>query len=350
MYAKLTYLFLLSFAACLVTACSSDAPETPEVSEGAELSFAVSDVSRAAEEFPYKSFAVYGDMKFPVDGNTAPTVTFNKTLVEYKDNSWTYVGTQYWFPSHEHSFVAITPVSVLDAAGAAPGYSNSGLTFTYTLPTTGGFLNKDGATDILAATHRRLYNKVYVPDPNNIPDPVILKFQHILSRVNISLTLEDEAVKKTEFVRIHKIEWSGIRTKATFNILPASRQSNTQTDDNVIVVAGHEGDTRYTIDYGDNPIDLYNDKKVSLFDRPIIMLPQKFTGDSGTKIVVSYTVNGDMEAPKQLTILFNGIEWKAGNSYTCNAEFSIDKTEVKLIKVLITDWKSEDLNSEAGSD
>lgn len=355
MHARLTYLSFLSFAACLVSSCASDAPENNvDVSKGAELSFAVSDASRASDTPPFTKFAVYGDMKFPVDGNAAPTVTFNKTLVEYIDGNWTYEGTQYWFPKHEHSFVAVSPVSVLEAPGAALQYSSSGLSFKYALPVSDGNLIKDGITDILAATHRRLYNREYVAydTTKNEKIPVILKFQHIMSKVNVSLALADEVMKAGEFVLVHKIEMSGIRTEAAFSLLPASRQSAaSQTDDIVIDVNGHAGNAGWTVDFGDAPKKLLNGgTSVTLLTDALIMLPQAFGADSDTGIVVTYTLNGDTEAPKTLLLQFKDTSWDPGKSYNYKAVFSVDKATVRLQVPEITPWESKDLDSEAFSE
>lgn len=351
MHARLTYLSFLSFAACLVSSCASDAPENNvDVSKGAELSFAVSSASRDSETPLFNAFAVYGDMKFMAENNSAPTVTFNKTLVEYKGGSWTYDGKQYWFPNHEHTFVAVAPVSVLEAG--APRYSNSGLSFTYTLPTTSGIVNKDGIHDILAATHRRLYDKTYLFDENG-PVPVTLRFQHILSMVNISLALDDRFMKADEFVNINKLEFSGLSTKALFNILPASRQSNSQTDDIVIDVTGHDGDAKLIMDFGDAPKKLSNNGTyVSIIASAdlLMMLPQEFAADSKTKITVTYTVNGDNEAPRKFALLFKDTQLEPGKNHNYRATFMIDKAEVQLQKAGISDWAAEELGSEAVSD
>ncbi|MDE7411666.1 MAG: fimbrillin family protein [Paramuribaculum sp.] len=309
-----------------------------------EVSFATSGLSRASETPPFDRFAVYGDMKFPVDDNTAPLVIFDNKEVEYRNGSWTYTGVQYWYLKHEHSFIAVSPVSVVDPA-VNPQYSNSRLSFTYTIPAIDGIIeNKDDVSDIFVATHRRLYVS------GN--DPVTLKFRHIMSLVNIALALDDDLMKNDEFVLINKLELSGIKTKAEFNILPSAILSNNRTDDNVVEVSEQEGDAKLTINF-DTPLKIINKgKPVSIFanDDALIMLPQVFAADSKAKIVFTYTVNGDTEAPKAISLSFRDMKWELGKSYTYQGSFEIDKAQVQLQKMGIADWTTEQLDSEAVSD
>ena len=248
MYHKLKYIFFLPASiACLFSACDSDMPGAKDA--GTEVTFATSGVSRASATPPFDRFAVYGDMKFPVDDSTAPLIVFDATEVEYKNGNWTYTGVQYWYPKHEHSFVAVSPVSVV-GPDANPQYSDSRLSFKYTIPTIGGVVeNRDDVSDIFVATHRRIY------DSGNVP--VTLKFRHILSLVNVALALNDDLMKKDEYVLINKIELSGIKTKAEFNILPSPIASNNQTDDHVVEATGQEGDAQLTIIF-DNPPKIIN--------------------------------------------------------------------------------------------
>lgn len=332
MDAKLTYLFFLSFAACLVSSCSSDAPENVEGSKGSEITFAVAELSRASVTTSFNKFALYGDMKFPVDATGVPSGVFNKTEVEYKDGSWYYDGIQYWYPRHEHSFIAISPVSALETSGT-PQYLNSQLSFTYIIPTTSGneVANYSDVADIMAATHRRLQDK----DVTNTT--VTFRFSHIMSLINISPALDDNLMAPDEYMKIHRLELSGFKTKAMFNILPASRQSNNQTDDRVIDIAGHDMAGKLTIDFTE-PIKVTNDRKnVSLFDNDdaIIMLPQTFGADSDARIIVYYTIN-DESTEKQLLLSLKGKTWESGKSY--NYRFILNRRGLISETTAITDW------------
>lgn len=357
MYPKLKYLYFLPvFVACLVASCASDAPESKQEEEkierGAELSFTTADLTRAITT-GFGEFAVYGDMKFTGNEGAVPLVVFNKTGVRYLNDSWSYEGTQYWYHHHEHSFVAITPSAVLETGSAQ--YSGSRLSFTYTVPTTGGSIaDRNSITDILAATHRRQYVEVRDESGRLQPEPgVKLKFSHIMSLVNVTLALDDDLMKTNEFVLIHKMELSGIRTRAAFNISPAERASGNQTDDCVVEVTGHDGDATLTIEYAE-PRKLINKGSSASFfaaDDALIMLPQVFAADSRAKITFTYTVNGDAEVPKKVAILLKDVKWECGKSYNIRGSFETDKAEVKLQTMGIDDWQQpEGMNGNAVSD
>lgn len=277
-------------------------------------------------------------MKSSKDGNAAPIVIFDKTEVEYRNDGWYYDNTSYWFPKYEHSFVAICPLSVLET-GNNPRYSNSRLSFTYTIPTSGG---TGDASDIIAATHRRFYD---LPEDSFVivaKNRVTLKFAHILSLINFAPALNDNIMDEDEYIMFHKMELSGVKTKAEFNILPASRQSNDQTDDMVIDVTGHEGgETDFTIGFAE-PIKVVNGREnVSFEDKDaIIMLPQTFAADSDAKITFYYTVN-DGTTIKQIYLpLKNMQKWEPGKRYTY--KFTIDRTGLHSEETTITDWEALD--------
>ncbi|MDE6383564.1 MAG: fimbrillin family protein [Paramuribaculum sp.] len=331
--------------ACMLSACDSDMPDgSTDTGVGTEVSFTTSGLSRASDTPSFDRFAVYGDMRFQGDDDAAPLVIFDKKEVEYQNGRWTYSGVQYWFQKHIHSFVAVSPVSVVDPA-ANPQYSDSRLSFTYTIPTTGGVVEKkDDISDICVATHRRLYVSGNAP--------VTLKFRHIQSLVNVALALDDDLMKKDEYVLINELEVSGIKAKADFSILPSAILTNNQTDDNVVEIAGQEGDAKLTVIF-DEPVKLVNKANpVNLFaaNDALIMLPQVFAVDSKAKIVFTYTVNGDAEAPKKITLSFKDMKWDVGKSYTYQGSFEIDKTQIELQSMGITDWTEEELSSEAVSD
>lgn len=347
MYPKLKYLYFLPvFVACLVASCASDAPESKQEEEkierGAELSFTTADLTRAITT-GFGEFAVYGDRKFQGDDETAPFTLFDKTIVKYQNKSWSYEGTQYWYPRNEHSFVAITPVSVLETGN--PKYSGSRLTFTYTIPTTGGNIaSKNDVTDILVATHRRLCEAYIQEEPidvnfpeDNKPGPVVLKFNHILSLINIVSALDDDTMDKEEYIEFHKLELSGVNTKATFNILPAEIENNNQTDNGVIEVTGQEGKAKLTIEFSKPKRVTNNRETVSLIDNneALIMLPQTFAADSEAKIILSYTTNND-GLMKQITLPLKNQKMESGKSYTYR--FTIEKRGLHFGTTTITDW------------
>lgn len=336
MYAKLTYTFFLSCAACLVSACSSDAPENPEVSKGAELSFAVADLSRASVTSKFNDFAVYGEMKKNAGDQANPIVIFNGTEVRYNGEGWRYEGTQYWYPDYEYSFVGVNPLSMVGAANT-PRYADSKLSFTYTIPTSAGKLQKNSdVTDIIVATHRRLYETDEFV--HGTITSALLRFRHILSLINIAPKLDDRDMNDGDRMYFHNMELSGFRTKATFNIQPAPRQSNPMTDDGVIEIGDYAGEASFTIQFP-QPKELKNHgTNVKLFDDDdaLIMLPQIFGTDSEAKIVLTYTINNDSQK-KQLIIPLNNMRWESGASYTY--KITVDRMGLKLSTTTITDWE-----------
>lgn len=337
MNSKLTY-FFLSLAAILLSSCTSDAPDDRDFGNGAEMSFDVSGTTRATVTSSFNKFVVYGDMKFWVEnGNNIvnPIELFHKTEVEYKDNSWSYSGTKYWMPRHEHSFIAVAPISVVEA-GTTPEYLNSKLSFTYTIPTTGGKMSdRSDVADIIIATHRRLY------DEKDTNTTTTFKFGHVMSLINIAPEFNDSEMKDDDFMKIHKLEISGFITKGVFNVQPASRESNSQTDDSIIEVTGHEGEGVYTIEFNEPKIITNHGGKVLFFDPEdaIILLPQTFPADSQAKIVLTYTINNGTQE-SQIIVPLKRLRLDAGKSYTYRLLF--DKYGLKMEAMSISDWEVEE--------
>lgn len=316
-------------AGWLLPSCTSDVLDGENITRGSEVQFAVSELSRATITTSIDEFAVYGDKKSLVDNNTAPMVLFDKTKVERKNNSWRYDGIQYWYPKHEHSFVAIHPLSVLES-GNNPQYVASKLSFTYAIPNK--VSDRNAIPDILAATHCRVYE---LDDPNNT---TTFQFSHIMSLINLAPMLSDDSMGEDSYMEFHQVVLSGLKAQATFNITPAPRQTNLQTGDRVVEVTGQNGESELTINI-DTPKRIYNNKKdVTLFDDDdaIIMLPQTFDAASKAQILLTYSINGNAEK-KQVTIpLAESGSWESGKSYSYR--FTISRTGVKVEATTITNW------------
>lgn len=328
--AKLIYFLFL--AVCLLSSCTSDSP-TPDYGKSKEVSFDVSDKTRATATTNLTEFAVFGDMKFPVNAATAPSVVFNNTKVEYLDGKWSYDDVQYWFPQHEHSFIAVSPLSVFSSDNT-PQYLNSKLSFRYTIPTSAddNSVNLRDLKDIVVATHRRLYNP---DDPNST---IIFRFGHIMSLINLSAALDDNIMGRNEYIKIQKLEFSGVKIKARFDILPASRLSGNQTDDMVLdMTEQEEGNFSIVLT---TPVKVGNDaQNVSLFadNDAIIMLPQVFATDSESEIIVHYTANEDTSM-QQVSLPLQNLKWNSAKSYLYR--FTIEKNGVRFDNCEITPWNS----------
>lgn len=329
---KLTYTALLIFAFCLISSCSSDSPEQNESGKGAEVKFDVSDLTRANNATAFNKFVVYGDMKYPVESGTVPTVLFNKTEVEYVNGGWRYDGVQYWFHSHEHSFVAVTPLSIVAEANS-PRYSNSHLSFNYAIPTAAGnvLASRGDVTDIIAAAHRRLYSD---RDTNGT---TTFRFMHIMSLINIAPALDDNLMSENDYITIHQMALSGFSTSASFNVVPAERLSGSQTDDIVIDVSSHSGKASLTVDFDPGKRIKNNKTHVSLFEGgdAIIMIPQAFNAASDATLKFTYTASDDPTI-KELSIPLGGQRWDFGKSYVYR--FTINRKGAFFQNTEISDW------------
>lgn len=328
---KLIYLYFLFPAMSLLSSCTSDTPN-PDFGKGKEVTFDVSDVTRATTTNNLTEFAVFGDMKLPANTETLPSIVFNNTKVQYMNGEWSYGDVQYWFPQFEHSFVAVSPISVLSSDNTQ--YLNSKLSFRYTIPISAvnNSVNLSDLKDIVVATHRRLYN------PEDANSTIFLRFSHILSMINLSAALDDNSMGLNEYIKIQKLEFSGVMIKAQYDILPASRLSSSQTDDMVVDMAEQEnGNFSLVLT---TPVKIVNDtKNVNLFadNDAIIMHPQVFATDSDSEIIVYYTVNEDTSI-QQVSLSLKNLKWDSSKSYIL--KFTIEKNGVRLDKCEITPWNS----------
>lgn len=341
MYPELKYLYSIPvFIAFMLSSCDTDMPASEEMKTGTELSFATYVPSRA-ETPAFDKFAVYGDAKSMEQNGDNPLVIFNNTQVEYKEGSWRYNIIQYWCDDHEHSFVALSPVS-LTGDGSASSYLNSRLSFTYTLPyrdteTDDKLSEYTKNTDILAATHRRRYT-------SGNTDAVHLRFNHLMSKINITPKLDDDNMLDGSFLMFHKLELSGFKTTSTFSILPAAIQSGNQTDDNVVNITGQNGDGKLTITFND-PKKIFNHQteNVTIFDNEnaILMLPQTFTADSQAKIILTYSINNGGQ--NRLVLPLKDIVWESGKSYTYT--FTLSNLGLDIAPPSITGWEEANVGN-----
>lgn len=334
-YPKLKYLYYLfiPLICSAAVSCDADTPRSDNPAGGSEVKFDVDRLTRASDSPVIEKFAVYGDKKHPADNINPPAVVFSKTEVVYNSGSWSYEGVQHWYPKHEHSFVAIAPVSALETSDA-PRYSNSQLSFTYNIPVTEAHQvsKPDDVYDILVATHRRLFE-------DGDAATTIFRFGHLMSQINLASLLDDNVMSDDEYINITKLELSGFKTGATFDIKPAPRQSAHQTDDSEIGVSGHSGEGLLTVEFAE-PLKVVNhgEQPVSLFNasNAIIMLPQTFDAESDAKILIYYTVNED-PAEKQGILRLLDQKWESGKRYSYR--FTIDRRGLIPGTTEISKWE-----------
>lgn len=332
MYPKLIY--LLTCIALLATSCNSDTSDDVSLPKGPELSFNIYPLSRGSVATSISQFLVYGDMKPMTDANSTPTVLFNKTLVEYIGDRWCYDGTQYWFPGQEHSFVALCPVGIFGTANE-PQYQNSKLSFEYSISAPGGILSSTGdLADILVATHRRVY--LESGSGSAVDNQITFRFAHLLSLVNFAPAFYDELANTDSYIQIHQLELSGVKASAQFNILPASRNHNSQTDDMVVDI-NSTGETNLALELS-SPVKIDNTAtNVSLFadNDAIIMLPQDLADESEAKLILSYTINGDTSM-NRVSLSLKNLKWESGKSYVY--KFTVTRNGAKFDNCEINPW------------
>ena len=172
-------LFICALAVGMFTACSQD--ETISQQSPMQISFDgafVENATRAAEDpsittASIKNFSVWGYVK---NANGTGQV-FNDVTVTKTGNAWTYSPLQYWTPSNEYHFFALTTNKDTDYKGQVTDQdlAESGIgeiKFTIT----------DGNEDLLYAT-------ATAETPGTIkeaPAPVKFVFDHLLSKVKFT--------------------------------------------------------------------------------------------------------------------------------------------------------------------
>lgn len=320
MYLKLLYIIILIAASRLMSSCTSQNPEENDLGKSDEVTFIVSDQSRASVitdiSYTDSKFAVYGDMKFK---NNPPTTIFDNNVVRYSDGKWVYDNIQYWFHNHEHSFVAIYPY---DAASAS--YSNSTLSFTYTLPE-----NFADTPDIMAATHRRMHKD----NPSSPASPVKFGFFHILSRINFQLTNNGAA----DIVRVDEIKLEGINKTGTYTITPAPLSSGIgQTQDYDFSWSGISNKGNLTANIN---VDIPENETRMLFpdDNDLFMIPQSDNNDVIMHLTYTMIEAGSNNGQLTLTAAEPIGGWEPGKAYTYSMTVSEITKEIYLT-VSVKDW------------
>ncbi len=324
-----------------MAACESQRPEihTPY---GA-MEFEVAELSRASvttsQNITASPFAVYGDMTF--NANQSRTVIFNGSEVSFSGtaNKWQYSDTQYWFPNHEHSFVAVHPYP--DAANAPclsdiRYNSDSQLKFKYTYPTG----NYKDAADVLAATHRRSYS-----GSGNVP-PVRFSFAHILSNINIQVIYYNPSFDAVPLT-VRGISFRNIPVEACYSVAPAKLSGNAMTYDYVTDPESYEGwtitkrgdlDIKFP-DTGDDsrliPPDYAPHQLFSGSDA-LLLLPNP---ETPTEMTISYTNYTGSERHDNTDTLSIPISWRPGYNYTLSFSVIHDKL---LFSYEVEEWKFEE--------
>ena len=321
MYPRVQHIILL-FAACfLMLSCGSTGED---IAEGSEMTFVVSDVSRASVTTGMNQegskFAIYGDMK---SSGKSPKTVFDEVVVSYSNGKWGYDDPQYWFPNFEYSFIALHPMGVSGVSDVQ--YSESQLSFKYTLP--GNFASTN---DLMVATHRRMIEPTYENTP------IALKFSHILTRVDFVVKNDMAA----DFVRVKGIKLEGINSSGSFSILPASIISGGRTDD----YSSSWTDISDKVDLNaEILVDIPENKTGSLFpdNNALFMIPQP--DNKAVMMEISYELWDDGKKFEEYTVRAQAPigGWEQGKIYTYAITVVEISKEIYVTDVSVKDWQSQ---------
>lgn len=318
------FLCFLLAAGGLFSSCTSGAPDDEPTSQSAELQFATAEPSRspAVSTLNYSGaeFSIYGDMKLGGAASSAKNVViFNGIPVTYNDSKWTYTNTQYWFPGHEHSFVAVYPATPTGASNTS--YVDNSLSFDFALPA-----SYADTPDLLFATHRRMYD-------TGATQAVVLRFNHALSRVNFVVKCDGAGEK----VIVNEVKLKGLGKSATLAVTPASLTTGKQTDDYDLSWSGTQNNETLTAGI---EVEIADGNELPLFPdtNALFVIPQP--DNKGIALEISYTVyftNGKSEDRTVAAESSIG-GWEPGKVYTYSLAFTADDEPIK-INVSVNDWK-----------
>ena len=326
-------------AACVIGGCSSDSPDgqtdgTQEVefTTGRETRSVVTTTSNLTG----KAFAVYGDMKpFAAAAEVSSTLVFNKEQVAYTSGSWKYGRSIYWFPSHQHSFVALHP---FEAIGTTAGgkttvtnvrYEDGTLSFSYTHPD-----DYKNASDVLVATHRR----DYVPELGKKADPVNFTFEHTMAVLDVVAKYTEPLVygNQNNRIEIQEVILENVNVSANYSIRPddlTEGNDRTSTHDDTGKWTDLKSGSR---SFKGSRYSNINDAIVNTYQNPnnipfrrlysnsddFIVLPKE-KGDVKMTVKFDLYVNMTKVAEHTLSTVFEDAEWKAGQKIRYELIFSV---------------------------
>ena len=326
-------------AACVIGGCSSESPDGQtdgiqevEFTTGRETRSAVTTTSNLTG----KAFAVYGDMKpFAAAAEASSTLVFNKEQVAYTSGSWKYGRSIYWFPSHQHSFVALHP---FEAIGTTAGgkttvtnvrYEDGTLSFSYTHPD-----DYKNASDVLVATHRR----DYVPELGKKADPVNFTFEHTMAVLDIVAKYTEPLVygNQNNRIEIQEVILENINVSGNYSIRPDDLTQGTDR------TSTHDDTGKWTDlksgrrSFKGSRYSNINDAIVNTYQNPnnipfrrlysnsdeFIVLPKE-KGDVKMTVKFDLYVNMTKVAEHTLSTVFEDAEWKAGQKIRYELIFSV---------------------------
>lgn len=324
---KLKYLLLTLPVICGSTGCASEDAESIELHDDVEITFSHATESRSTYtttgNLTNKSFAVFGDMRFKRETDPASpnTIVLNGAEVKFSNNAWTYNDTQFWFPDHVHSFVALHPFSAIGSLISGVQYTGSRLSFNYTHPS-----NSLNTADLLIATHRRDYSSA---NPN-AKDDVTLPFRHIMTAVEFTAKYTEPLAYNNQNNRIHvkKIELDGVSVRGSYTVIPddiSGTVLNSYSNADSWTITG-TGSVTFQSNSPTWICNIPTDPAKPVFTNAdaLIMLP-KAKGDVPMRLYFDLYVNGDKVAEHTVSTTISDAVWKAGEKVTYNLVISVGK-------------------------
>ena len=256
----------------LMAACTNELVDS--AADGARaISFTSAAETRAAVEgnaLP-ADFKVWGGY----DGNAVNV--FNGETVQFPN--WTYTGgTQYWIPGKTYNFYGVYPVSV-NASCASDG--------TLTVSDFDCSQTGSEAVDLMTASQKGISYAAGVE-----PQPVSMQFGHELARVNVVATVEGGNATVTN------ITFAGMATSGDYS--STGGWSNTAT-------GSFTNSTDQTLNT--EGVDLLGD---------MLLIPQDV---SGFTVTVDYTMDGEVQPQKVITLPTTIAKWEKGKSYKYTLAF-----------------------------
>lgn len=272
-------------AGCLAAFCLTFVSCTSTVDDGLQDSRAITFTPAADTRAAVTGYEDMGDFQvwgwYGGDGTAAPKNVFDGTVV-YKDAGWNYTdGVRYWKAGETYNFYAVYPTDV------KANVSSEG-----TITVTNFDCSKTGteAVDLMTATATGI---TYTA--KQIPQPVAMKFSHLLSKVNIMATVEGGNATVT------KIVFAGMATSGDYSstgVWNNTQKSNfTKETDQILNAEG---------------IDLLGD---------MLLIPQDV---SGFTVTVDYTMDSKEQFSKTVTLPTAISQWQAGQSYKYTLTFKGD--------------------------
>lgn len=247
-------------------------------------------VDSAADGARAISFTSAAETRAAVEGNALPADfkvwggyddnavnVFKGETVQYPN--WTYTGgTQYWIPGKTYNFYGVYPASVNASCGENGTLTVSGFDCSQT---------GSEAVDLMTASQKGISYAA-----GETPQPVSMQFGHELARVNVVATVEGGNATVTNIV-FEGMAISGDYS-STGGWSSTTPGSFTNSTDQTLNTEG---------------VDLLGD---------MLLIPQDV---SGFTVTVDYTMDGEVQPQKVITLPTTISQWDKGKSYKYTLAF-----------------------------